>query len=711
MAADAPARTSLVYTWEPSNAAIARRYGLRPDQILRFDTNTSPVAPDALVAARLAQAFDPALNEYPDSSYEDLALAAAAYNGVAVDRIVVGAGADEVLDLVGKAFLPAGGAALVPTPTYGMYGVLTTQRGARVVAVPRLGWDAGFAIDLDRLVPALAGVAGGLAVRAQQPHGRPSTRASDRCAILPATRPPPSRRSSWSTRPTSSSRAETLVLLSSRSPEPARGQDRLQGVRPCRDPHRLRHRIAARDRAAGACAAAGHHLHGLGSPRHGGAGAAGRGARQRRAAVRGTRLARRTPGRRRASAVMPSVTNFLLVRIGDARAADALTDRMQRRDRAADLRAGEPASRAPPPHRPQPRRERASPGGERRMTPEANATTISTAGSDQAERGPPPGPRCDRSRRPDDITVELDLDGTGVANIRTGIGIYDHLLESFAHHALIDLTIEATGDLERDEHHTVEDVALALGQALAEALGDRAGITRFGDASVPMDEAIARAVVDLSGRPYAVLDLRFRGERIGELSTQMIPHALESFVRTSGVTLHLRARGPQRPPRRGGRVQGAGSRAAGSRRHRSTPHWRSVDQGLAEMTTVALVDYGAGNPGERIGASTGSVRRATSGSARGPAELRGAALVVVPGVGASGPAMRALRRRGPRPRHSRRGRRRCVVPRHLPWSPAPVRAIRRGRRGDVRAAGGQRGANPRRAAPSPHRMEQPGTRR
>ena len=148
-----------------------------------------------------------------------------------------------------------------------------------------------------------------------------------------------------------------------------------------------------------------------------------------------------------------------------------------------------------------------------------------------------------RTTRETDISVTVDLDGTGTASVSTGIGLYDHLLESFAHHSLIDVAVSAAGDLERDDHHTVEDVALALGQALAEALGDRAGIERFGEASVPMDEAIARAVVDLSGRPYAVLDLRFGGDRIGELSTQMIPHALESFVRTSGVTLHLKARG------------------------------------------------------------------------------------------------------------------------------------------------------------------------
>ena len=148
-----------------------------------------------------------------------------------------------------------------------------------------------------------------------------------------------------------------------------------------------------------------------------------------------------------------------------------------------------------------------------------------------------------RRTRETDITIRLDLEGTGTARIETGIGFYDHLLTSFAHHGLFDLDVAATGDLEVDEHHTVEDVALVLGAAFAEALGDRAGIRRFGDASVPMDEAVAMAVVDVGGRPYAVVDLPFRDARVGQLPTQLVEHALESFARTSGTTLHLRATG------------------------------------------------------------------------------------------------------------------------------------------------------------------------
>lgn len=148
-----------------------------------------------------------------------------------------------------------------------------------------------------------------------------------------------------------------------------------------------------------------------------------------------------------------------------------------------------------------------------------------------------------RVTRETDVTVTVDLDGSGVADVETGVGFYDHLLGSFAHHGLLDLTIRATGDLQVDDHHTVEDVALVLGAAVAEALGDRAGISRFGDASVPMDEAVATAIVDIGGRPFAVIDLPFRAERAGTLTLQNVEHALEAFARTSGTTLHLRGTG------------------------------------------------------------------------------------------------------------------------------------------------------------------------
>ena len=142
-----------------------------------------------------------------------------------------------------------------------------------------------------------------------------------------------------------------------------------------------------------------------------------------------------------------------------------------------------------------------------------------------------------------DVSVTISLDGTGKVSVNTGVGFYDHMLTAFGHHGLFDLTVETKGDLHVDEHHTVEDTALVLGTAIAEALGDRSGIYRYGSATIPMDEAVATAVVDIGGRPYAVIDLPFATERMGTLGTQMIPHALEAFTRTAGCTLHITATG------------------------------------------------------------------------------------------------------------------------------------------------------------------------
>jgi imidazoleglycerol-phosphate dehydratase len=159
--------------------------------------------------------------------------------------------------------------------------------------------------------------------------------------------------------------------------------------------------------------------------------------------------------------------------------------------------------------------------------------------------GPREGRRVSlgRSTRETSITLTLDIDGSGSTSIDTGVGFYDHLLGSMAHHGLFDLAISADGDLQIDEHHTVEDSALVLGAAVSEALADRAGIARFGQCSVPMDESLANVVLDLGGRPYAVIDLPFRGERVGGLPLQLIDHALAAFARTAGMTLHVTGTG------------------------------------------------------------------------------------------------------------------------------------------------------------------------
>lgn len=151
--------------------------------------------------------------------------------------------------------------------------------------------------------------------------------------------------------------------------------------------------------------------------------------------------------------------------------------------------------------------------------------------------------RIERTTNETIVIVEVELDGSGRADITTGIGMFNHLLTAFAHHSLIDVMVSTRGDLEVDDHHTVEDTMLALGSAINDALGDRDGITRYGDATIPMDEAVATVAIDYGGRPYAMVDVPFRADRIGELSTQMIEHAIEAFARTARVTLNVTASG------------------------------------------------------------------------------------------------------------------------------------------------------------------------
>lgn len=136
------------------------------------------------------------------------------------------------------------------------------------------------------------------------------------------------------------------------------------------------------------------------------------------------------------------------------------------------------------------------------------------------------------------ITVSLDVDGRGEATINTGVGFFDHLLYALARHGLFNLAVEAKGDLEVDEHHSVEDVAIVLGRAFQQALGERRGIRRIAHAYAPLDEALARAVVDASGRGFAVVQATFSGPRIGSLETHLVQHFLETFAREAGITLH-----------------------------------------------------------------------------------------------------------------------------------------------------------------------------
>ena len=145
-----------------------------------------------------------------------------------------------------------------------------------------------------------------------------------------------------------------------------------------------------------------------------------------------------------------------------------------------------------------------------------------------------------RTTNETDITLSLAIDGAGTADVATGIGFLDHMLTLFAHHGRFDLTVRASGDLEVDGHHTVEDIGLALGQALREALGDKRGIRRYGSFLLPMDEALAMVALDLSGRPFFAHDLQLAGVRLGEFDGDLTPHFLRSLATQCGMTLHVR---------------------------------------------------------------------------------------------------------------------------------------------------------------------------
>ena len=137
------------------------------------------------------------------------------------------------------------------------------------------------------------------------------------------------------------------------------------------------------------------------------------------------------------------------------------------------------------------------------------------------------------------IEVSLDLDGTGVYQISTGVGFLDHMLEQLSRHSLIDLTIKAEGDLHIDFHHTIEDSGIAIGTAFAQALGDRKGISRYGEATIPMDETLTRVALDLSNRPYLIWKVDFTRDKLGDMDTELFKEWFQAFAQAAGVTLHV----------------------------------------------------------------------------------------------------------------------------------------------------------------------------
>ncbi len=147
--------------------------------------------------------------------------------------------------------------------------------------------------------------------------------------------------------------------------------------------------------------------------------------------------------------------------------------------------------------------------------------------------------KIDRKTKETEITAEINLDGTGRYDIETGIGFLDHMLEQLARHSLIDISLRAKGDLHIDQHHTGEDCGIVLGQAVAQALGDKRGITRYASQDLPMDEALTRVALDISGRPFLVWKVTFPTAKVGEMDTELFREWFQAFAQNAGMTLHV----------------------------------------------------------------------------------------------------------------------------------------------------------------------------
>ncbi len=197
---------------------------------------------------------------------------------------------------------------------------------------------------------------------------------------------------------------------------------------------------------------------------------------------------------------------------------------------------------------------------------------------------PPRSAEASRKTKETDISVSVHVDGSGKSDISTGVGFFDHMLDQLSRHSLIDMTVKAKGDLHIDDHHTVEDTGIALGQALAKALGERRGIMRYASIDLAMDETLTRAAIDVSGRPFLVWNVAFSSPKIGTFDTELVREFFQALSQNAGITLHVdQSLRRQQPPHRRDLLQGGGAGAAHGARTRPAPAGRgSLHQGFSE---------------------------------------------------------------------------------------------------------------------------------
>lgn len=482
------------YVWARTVEEVAGAHGLPLAQVLRFDANV-PSLP-GVPAIPLGESFA-ALNDYPEGTYRELREAAAGYAGVEPDEIVIGAGADDLIGLVARTFLGPGRRAAVQPPTYPLYAIASGIEGAEVIAAA-LEPDALHGVDVvwvcnpanptgELLDPeSIAAIARELpdaVVAVDEAYFEYAGQ-----TVVPLVREAPN-------------------LLAIRSLSKAFGFAAL----------RVGYVVASREVAAEL------------TRRRAPAPVAAPAARIAAAALRDpvldveSEVAERERVRKALVAAgfdcPRSSANFVYLPVEDG---PALAGRLEAEGLVV---------------RSYPRAIRITP-----RLPAENDRLLAALGAGR------PGSAARsalvvRTTAETSLRVSLSLDGRRRSRVRTGVGFLDHLLAQLAFHGGLDLDAIAAGDVEVDEHHTVEDVLAGVGAALREALGNRNGLTRYGAATVPMDEARATAAVDLVRRPHAEIRLAFGGERVGGLALTLLPHALERFAMEAGCTVHVEAAG------------------------------------------------------------------------------------------------------------------------------------------------------------------------
>jgi histidinol-phosphate aminotransferase len=515
----------------PDWQALAARAGVPVEQLVRLDTNENPYGPTPRVREALSQ-FD-GYGYYPD--YRALTTAVAHYASVAQENVVLGNGGDEIIDLAVRLFVEPGEGAVVCPPAFGMYAVCTRGHRGRVLAVPRL---KDFSLDVDA-IDALA--------------NDPTAEARPKLLFVTSPGNPDGQAIPLETV------RRLLQLPLAVVVDEAYIEFGGQSALPLLEAHTNLIVLRTFSKWAGM---AGLRLgYALASPQ-----------------IAGAMERLRPPYNVNAAAVVAALATF-----DDMSNVQAVIAQIAgERERLQEDLAGLPGVLSLPSQanfvlchfEEHSGKEIASALAERGILIRsfsdpslANAVRITVGRPDQNDAllaalrtllGAPTayGPSGDnaqpaplhsrihregairRQTRETEVTVTLRLDGTGHYEIDTGLGFLNHMLAQMAAHGLIDLTVRAHGDLDVDEHHTVEDVAIALGQALDQALGERRGIVRMGHCCAPLDEALARVVVDLSGRPYAVVKVEFATPRIGAVSTDLIIHFLETLAVHARMSLH-----------------------------------------------------------------------------------------------------------------------------------------------------------------------------